>query len=75
MGAWNNCVNPPAIVPDVPLVRWLTPLIKLADSLGLASKPQDEAVNILVSRPVARRRSLPLTALPPSYLSFRSGSL
>jgi carbonic anhydrase len=59
VGAWNNCVKPPAIVPDVPLVRWLTPLIKLADSLGLASKPQAEAVDILVS---------PMSCRDPSQL-------
>ena len=49
VGAWSNCAKPPAIVQDTPLTRWLTPLVKLADSLGLGSKPQAEAVNILVS--------------------------
>jgi len=63
VGAWSNCANPPASVPDGPLVRWLTPLIKLADSLGLGSKPQAEAVDILVSR-TSLRCSLRLTVPP-----------
>lgn len=49
VGAWSNSANPPASVPNTPLVRWLTPLIKLADSLSLGAKPQAEGVDILVS--------------------------
>jgi len=55
VGAWNHCANPPANVPDAPLVRWLTPLIKLADSLGLGSKPQAEAVDVLVRASVKKQ--------------------
>jgi len=55
VGAWSNCANPPANVQDGPLVRWLTPLIKLADSLNLGSKPQAEAVDILVRESVKKQ--------------------
>jgi len=55
VGAWNASGKPPPADPDVPLIRWLTPLVKLADSLGLASKPQAEAVDILVRESVKRQ--------------------
>lgn len=66
MGAWKNCANPPANIADVPLVRWLTPLIKLADSLALGSKPEAEAVDILVSCTCPALFAFAPTHRPPS---------
>ena len=70
-GAWEASTKPPTTDTDVPLIRWLTPLVKLAISLNLASRPQAEGVDILVS-PTLCCDSPTITHL---YKYIRSGSL
>jgi len=55
--AWKICAHPPPppVLPNTPLIRWITPLVKLAGELGLASKEKDEAVEILVKESVKRQ--------------------
>jgi carbonic anhydrase len=48
--AWSNRAKSSTNPPDVPLVRWLAPLVKLAQELDLADQLQEEAVDALVSR-------------------------
>lgn len=66
IAAWTTSSKPPVFPPDGPLVRWLTPLVKLADSLGLASKAEGEGVDILVS-PMFPSRHGPPPYPPPSH--------
>jgi carbonic anhydrase len=46
---------PPSDPPDIPLIRWLTPLLKLAQSLNVASLESTEAVSLLVKENVKRQ--------------------
>ena len=54
-GGAAACIAPAPDLPDSPLVRWLTPLANLAQSLGVGSLQPDEALSLLVKENVKQQ--------------------